>query len=510
MDSEYRSIFDALPDGLIIINLETGLVVEANPAACVQHGCTREEIIGQQLAVFIHPSSQKALDEYILSILPGGVFNALLLHTRQNRDNFYAEWRGKTIDYQNQSSLLGIVRDVSKKVRSDLLVSRRIDTREHEQDSLLAISHTLASTLELQPGLILDQLWGIIEYNHGCIFIVEDSSLISLAVRGTPQLEQSPTLQIRLQGQEALEKLLNEHRAIRVADLLSDNSQAIFFRELLDEGAAEVKVGIRSWMWIPLAVKDRLIGGLGLGHKTANYFTHHQSLTAQSVANLVALTLVNAEFHEQAQAFAILEERQRLARNLHDAINQSLFTAGIIAEVLPRLWEQDQDLARESLKDLHRLTRSAQAEMRALLAELRPATLTDTDLGELIRLLGYALSGRIDIPVIVNTTEDNNLPAEVQIAFYRVCQEGLNNIAKHANASRVDIDLQKSGAEIELRICDNGQGFDPTQTISGHYGMQMMRERSDEVGAQLTVSSQPGLGTELTIRWDGSTPKEGR
>ena len=157
-------------------------------------------------------------------------------------------------------------------------------------------------------------------------------------------------------------------------------------------------------MWVPLAVKGRLIGGLGLAHKRANHFTNHHASLARSVANQVALTMVNAELNEQAQLLAVMEERQRLARNLHDAINQSLFTAGIIAEVLPRLWEQDQDLARHSLKDLHRLTRSAQAEMRALLAELRPATLTDTDLGELIKLLGYALSGRIDIPVVVNTT----------------------------------------------------------------------------------------------------------
>ena len=509
MDHNYQGIFDAVCDGLVITDLETGLVVEANTAALFQHGCAPEEFIGHPLVDFIHPTSHETFAEYILSFQEDGVYDARLLHTRQSGDTFYAEWRGKKLFYGDRSCFLGIVREIDKDALSEQSLSRRVDTRKHEQETLLAISHTLASTLELQPEVILDQLRELIEYTHGSLFVVQESMLITLAMRGTRQLNQSPQLQIHLQGLDNLHLILDGRKPILVSDLSSEDSKAEFFRLLLDDGAAALTEGVRSWMWVPLAVKDRLIGGLGLAHTRANYFTKHHASLARSVANQVALTMVNADLYEQAQLLAVMEERQRLARNLHDAINQSLFTAGIIAEVLPRLWEQDQDLARHSLKDLHRLTRSAQAEMRALLAELRPATLTDTDLGELIKLLGYALSGRIDIPVVVNTAGDINLPAGVQIAFYRVCQEALNNIAKHAYASRVDIDLQQAGSEMRLRICDNGKGFDQKQIVSGHYGLQMMQERSDAVGAQLTVISQPGQGTELTLSWEGSAPKEG-
>jgi two-component system nitrate/nitrite sensor histidine kinase NarX len=218
--------------------------------------------------------------------------------------------------------------------------------------------------------------------------------------------------------------------------------------------------------------------------------------------------MVNAELYKQAQELAILEERQRLARNLHDAINQSLFSAGLIAEVLPRVWDQDQDLARSSLEDLRRLTRSAQAEMRALLAELRPSTLIDSDLDELLQLLGNALSGRIDIPVTVTVSGKVILPAEVQVAFYRVCQEALSNVAKHAKANRAEINLKQEGDVVELCIRDDGQGFDSKQTTSGHYGLGMMRERAEAVGALLSVTSQPGHGTELTIRWTNPSSVE--
>ncbi|MDZ7843568.1 MAG: histidine kinase [Anaerolineales bacterium] len=510
MDSKYRSIFDAVCDGLIITDRETGLVVEANPAAYLQHGCTRDEFIGKQLSFFIHPSNHQALNEYILKFQSDDVYEARLLHTCQNGEPFYAEWRGQAIDYLGRSCFLGTIRDANKEIRSDQLPLRRGFPRKHEQDTLLTISHTLASTQELQPGLILDQLRGILKYTQGGIFAVEDSTLITLALRGTSQLEQSSQLQIHLQGQETLDILLNESQPIRIADLASENTQAQFFRSLLEDGAVDLGEGMSSWIWAPLEVKNRLIGGLGLAHRKPNYFTKYHESLAQSVADQVAITMVNAELYEKARALAVLEERQRLARDLHDAINQSLFTAGIIAEVIPRLWERDQALARNSLKDLHRLVRSAKAEMRALLAELRPSTLIDTDLGELIKLLGFTLSGRVDIPVVVNTSGKINIPSNVQIVFYRVCQEALNNIAKHAKASRVDIDLQQDDAELTLRIRDNGRGFDPNQTTSGQYGLQMMQERVDDLGAQLTVMSEPGQGTEITVRWKDLTPKEGK
>jgi signal transduction histidine kinase len=261
-------------------------------------------------------------------------------------------------------------------------------------------------------------------------------------------------------------------------------------------------------MWVPVAVKNRVIGSVGVAHVERDYFTSHHADLALTVANQAAITLVNAELYEHAQALAALQERQRLAQNLHDAVNQSLFSAGLIADVLPRLWDRDQEEARKSLEDLRRLTRAAQAEMRALLAELRPSALTDTELGDLLHLLGTALTGRVNIPVNVTVAQGVNLPAEIQVAFYRICQEALNNIAKHAEASRVDIDLKDDGTTIDLRIRDNGKGFDTEQPHSGHYGLSMMHERAQTAGILLTITSQPGHGTEIVLEWAKNPQKE--
>jgi len=370
-----------------------------------------------------------------------------------------------------------------------------------EQSTLLDVSHTLASTLELKPGLILDQLRTIVTYSHAALFVLEDSALVAVALRGVQPPEDITSLRIGLDSPEILTRLFNEHRPTRIADVSHTDKQAQFFRSILDNETAVLLDGMQSWMWVPLAVKGRVIGGIGVAHTERNYFTNHDGDLALIVANQAAITMINAELYQNAQALAVLEERQRLARNLHDAINQSLFAAGLIAEVLPRLWDRDQTLARQSLDDLRRLTRGAQAEMRALLAELRPSTLIDSSLGDLLRLLGNALSGRINLPVTVTVIGDFKLPSEVQIAFYRISQETLNNIAKHAKASQVDIKLNKEGAFVELRIRDNGQGFNPRQSLAGHYGLGMMRERAEAVGAQLSVTSRPGHGAELTLRW---------
>jgi two-component system nitrate/nitrite sensor histidine kinase NarX len=267
--------------------------------------------------------------------------------------------------------------------------------------------------------------------------------------------------------------------------------------------------GMQSWMWVPLAVRVRIIGGIGIAASRKNYFTVHDADLALSVANQAAITMINAELYKDAQTLAVLEERQKLARSLHDAINQSLFSAGLIAEVLPRLWEREPEEARRSLEDLRRLTRGALAEMRSMLVELRPSALTDTDLGDLLRLLGNAFTGRTNVPAVVTVTGGGTLPAEAQVVLYRICQEALNNIAKHAKASAVEIDVRYEPGAVELHIRDNGRGFDSSeQSPPGHYGLSMMRERAETVGALLTVTSQPGHGTELVVHWREAPKQE--
>jgi len=508
MDNLYRDIFDSASDGLIIIDSDTTKVVVANPTVCNMHGYSREEFVNLPLSAILHPESHEDFAEFLRDFQSGLVDEKRLRHTCHDGSTFLCEWHVTRLMYQNRICFLGIVRDISTRVKAEQVLHQRVKTRTHEQTTLLKISHTLASTLEFQPGLILDQLHEIIAYSHSGLFALEDSTLSALAIRGVNQLDQSPPFHIHLQGPEVLSALFVGHKPVRIADVWSDDPQAQLLRSLLLDETAGLLEGIRSWMWVPLAVRGRLIGVIGIAETRRNFFTIHHADLALSVANQAAITMVNADLVKQAQELAVLEERQRLARNLHDAVNQSLFSAGLIAEVLPRLWERDHNEALRSLDDLRRLTRGAQAEMRALLAELRPSTITDSKLGDLLRLLGNALSGRTSIPVEITAPEEVILPPDVQIAFYRICQETLNNVAKHSKAKHVNIVLKQEGHDVVLRIHDDGKGFDPNQTISGHYGLGMMRERAESAGALFSVQSQPGEGTDIILHWIQPVQKE--
>jgi len=175
------------------------------------------------------------------------------------------------------------------------------------------------------------------------------------------------------------------------------------------------------------------------------------------------------------------------------------------------------------------LTRGAQAEMRALLAELRPSVLTDSSLGDLLRQLANAFTGRTNIPVSLSIPGEQILPPEIQVVFYRICQEALNNIARHAGASHVVIDLHHETEAVqavssvsavgapkesqvkstELHIRDDGHGFDTAEiTAPGHYGLSMMRERAEAMGAQLNFTSHPGQGTDIYLRWPATSKQE--
>jgi PAS domain S-box-containing protein len=504
----YRNIFESAGDGLIINDLETGYVVEANPAAAAMHGYTREEFIGLHPSAYLHPDSLHPFGADVETAQPGKMVEALAIHVRRDASQFYAEVRRTALPYKDRPCLLSVVRDVSRRVQAEQLLHQRVEAHAGEQSVLLEISRTLASTLELHPGLILEQFRKIIEYTRAGLFMMDDSELVVQAVRGLPPSEQATPIPTRMKVPDALAVLFKELRPIRIADVSGGDPAARSLRSLLGEHAGLLPAGVKSWMWVPIAVNSRVIACVGVAHEKPDFFTAHHATLALTVANQAATALVNADLYEHAREMAALEERQRLAQNLHDAVNQSLFSAGLIAEVLPRLWERDPEEARRSLEDLRRLTRGALAEMRALLAELRPSTLTDAELGDLLRLLSTAFTGRTNIPVGLSISDEGGLPAETQVALYRICQEALNNIAKHAKASRVEIDLSRDAEGLELRICDNGCGFVASEPApSGHYGLGMMRERAEAVKAVLTLASRPGQGTEIILRWH-ATPKQ--
>ncbi|KTB48456.1 PAS domain-containing sensor histidine kinase [Dehalogenimonas alkenigignens] len=210
----------------------------------------------------------------------------------------------------------------------------------------------------------------------------------------------------------------------------------------------------------------------------------------------------------QTRLQAAMEERARLARDLHDAVSQTLFSASIIAEVLPRIWDRSPDEGFRRLEEVRQLTRGALAEMRTLLFELRPAALAEAELPQLLTQLGESVTGRARLPVNVSITGGCELPAEVKIALYRIAQEALNNVVKHSGATLAEVSLCCQGSGIALSVADNGNGFDAAAEPQGRLGLSIMKERAASVNAGITIDSSPGKGTEVTVNWPMNNPDD--
>jgi signal transduction histidine kinase len=257
----------------------------------------------------------------------------------------------------------------------------------------------------------------------------------------------------------------------------------------------------RSELAVPLKTKSGVIGVLNVESDRPDAFDESDLILLQTLAQQAAIAIENAELYEQARELAVIEERNRLARDLHDSVSQTLFSSSLIAEVLPKLWQRDPEEGTRRLEELRLLSRGALAEMRTLLLELRPAALVEADIEDLLQQLAESAQARGQVPVSLTVDGHAEMPEAVKIAVYHISQEALNNIIKHAGAHEIELLLQLERDQVELSVTDDGTGFVPGQRSPEQLGLTIMQERAESVGGSLDVTSNPGQGTTIRFLW---------
>ena len=673
-EAQYRSIFESTSDALLIFDY-AGTIVEANPTACRMYGYPYEELIGLSGQDIVHPDYHHFFEDFKRQVRASGRFHTQSVDLRRNGSPIHVEIHGTSFSYRGKPHLLAVVRDITERVLARQRLERQVEERTKELTTLLEVSHSLASSLKLEPllGLILDQLKAVVDYDGAAVMTLEGEDLTTLAYRGPIPQEEASRLHFPLENAQVNREVIHRCEPIIIPDVRGDAPLARAFQQTAGE-ALETTFGyIRSWMGVPLMVRERVIGMLTLDHSEPDYYSSRQAKLAMAFASQAALAIENAKLfeetrrrlaesqslqrvtaallqkigleevleivcteaqrltgaqgssvflledgewlrvafstgvaaptfermpvegsltgiavregrpvlsndpasepqayreggeptallavplcvegvaigalavvnkpggfteedlriinlfadqaamaienarlYEQAQELAKVKERQRLARELHDAVTQTLFSASLIAEVLPRLWERDLDEGRKRLEELRQLTRGALAEMRTLLLELRPSALVDAELGDLLRQLAESITGRARVPVTVEIEGECDLPSEVKVALYRIAHEALNNVAKHAGASQAMVSLRcsppsqrdEAGMRVELCIRDDGRGFDMENVPPESLGLGIMRERAEAIGAMLKIDSQVGHGTEVVVVWKDRT-----
>jgi nitrate/nitrite-specific signal transduction histidine kinase len=403
---------------------------------------------------------------------------------------------------------------VAERTRTLAERTRETERRKQELEALYRADAELHRHLSLAQVLqaLVDIAVDIVQADKSAL-LVWDEAREELIVRFARGYQSTTISEMRFApGQGTVGCVASTGKPVAVKDAQADP-------RVSKKATITEPEGIRSFMQVPIEIGGEVFGVFSADYTQPRAFGSDEKRLFLALAQRAALAIDTAQLHEKSQELAVIEERSRLARDLHDAVTQTLFSSSLIAEALPEMWESDPVEGRKLLRDLKQLSRGALAEMRTLLLELRPTALAETPLPGLLRQLGDAVTGRTGVPVRMSMNGHCCVAPDLHAALYRIAQEALNNIVKHACASQVTIDLNcipvsedqfgHQTTEVELRVSDNGSGFDPDQIPADRLGLGIIHERAQAVGARVQVQTQIDQGTTIVVAWKAGDDNEG-
>jgi signal transduction histidine kinase len=259
-------------------------------------------------------------------------------------------------------------------------------------------------------------------------------------------------------------------------------------------------LGINTLLAAPLKVESKIIGVLDVINKVGGFTTDDLRIISL-FADQAAIVIDQTQLHQKVEQMAVMEERQRLARELHDSVTQALYSVNLYAEAARMaLAAGKKDVSLVNLSKLREMTSEALMEMRLLIFELRPSILEDEGLVAALQARLAAVEGRSGLKTEISVEGERRLPILIEEELYRIAQEGLNNAVKHAKARNLRIGLQYSQKSIRMELWDDGIGFDPAVTNGmGGMGLRGIEERVQKVGGTLGIDSSSGKGTKLVL-----------
>lgn len=373
---------------------------------------------------------------------------------------------------------------VQSRLERELTERRRLEQEERDQrtqaEALRDISLAVNSTLDLEQVFerILENVARLVPYDRATIVLTQGESAYH---------SQSSGFSVeRVKSTD--ETTSDEHYELRYED------------SFLPDYASHLAE--------PIVFEGQKLGYIILEDHSLTAFSQQDIERLKGITSQASVAVRNATLYEKAQELAAVEERQHLARELHDAVSQTLFSASMIAQAMPRINPDLSSEIKEGLQELDRLTRGALAEMRILLVELRPRAIAEAKLSDLLRHLTDSVMGRSDIEVDLQVRGERRLPSDVQTNLYRIAQEGLNNVVKHARAQNAVVQLVHSSGGVTLTITDDGRGFEPEQVPEDHFGLQIMNERAEQINAEFILQSDIDNGTSVKVIWNLPSTRE--
>jgi signal transduction histidine kinase/PAS domain-containing protein len=396
-----------------------------------------------------------------------------------------------------------VLRDITDRRRAEEIASvarESLRARVVELNALWRIAETVAGPGDLQRALTTaaEQVAQALEARAAAVVTFGDDGETQVVILPDRAGEHTP--------EDVL--LQNVYGYFEAIAGLADGGSPVIINDLA-AGAATVSLlqqakilGLSHLLAVPLVLQAKTIGALAVVRQAgAVPFSEREVEFVQSAASTMAAAIVHGRLREEENQKTASLVREHLARDLHDAVTQSVYSANLIAQALPAILQRDEAEGLAGLMQLQRLVRSALAELRILLYELRPGTLTGVGLDQLLERLGDSIAGQANVNVRIDTRMEYELPAHVKTALYRIAQEAFNNIVKHARAERVWASAISDAHGVTLDIEDDGIGVDMDAVAGDHMGLGIMRERAEEIDAEFAVHRIDPTGTQVTVRW---------
>lgn len=498
-EERFRNMADNIREGLTII--EDGRLVYINQRACQIFGDCPQGTIEQRIRMFALPSEVERLKTLIDEISISSQVPAVLQYWIKNKND---ELRCIHEHYSSSKTqgihrIFAVTSDITEQVENFQSLEQMMDERTKELSTVLEVSKRISSTLELEPllNLILDQIESILPYSGAAIFTTDEDQLTVIAYH-VPDLTTPPHLMnIPIDKLEMFLPAVQDKRVMILDDILGRSPLALACE------AAGIQVGAshffhaRSWLGIPLVIRDHVTGLLSLTHGEPGFYTKNHARLAQTITNQVAMAIENAQLYEKAQNLATLEERNRIARELHDSVTQLLYGITLYCTATSRsLNSENYKQIEENLAEIKDNALQALREMRLLIMELSPPLLQKEGLVAALKTSLEAIESRTALETELVIDGIVRLPRAIEPGLYRIAMEALNNLVRYANAQKVLVELQIRGNWVFLDIKDNGVGFNPEEARNQRgMGLVNMEQRATQLGGQLVIRSQPGAGT---------------